>query len=390
MMRATDSGLQGSSMVAHGREAGPRSRAEFRLMQETADTHRRSLVGGAFYLAGWLLVGGYGGAFAREPVVAWLVASAFVLLALARHLVRAPSDPARARAWLAWNWSVVLGTAAIWGAVTIWAHREPAFDAVHHATLICTVAYATAIAHTYAMRPPVALGAIALLFGPTVASVWLVPDERPVALALSIYCVYLLLALSRSHREYDDRAALDWLLREQRDDYERMSRLDPLTGIANRRSFQDAFADAAARARVDDRAFSLLMLDLDHFKDVNDRHGHAAGDDCLVAFARMLALWFDDAFVARLGGEEFAVLLDTGADAALARAERFRDALSNSPLALPGRELGVSVSIGVDAYAPDDGRDLDEFLRQVDRALYRAKALGRDRVCDVAALALSR
>jgi hypothetical protein len=103
MMRATDSGLQGSSMVAHGREAGPRSRAEFRLMQEMLDTHRRSLVGGAFYLAGWLLVGGYGGAFSTAPIAAWLVVTAFVLLALARHLVRPPTEPGLALRWLAWN-----------------------------------------------------------------------------------------------------------------------------------------------------------------------------------------------------------------------------------------------------------------------------------------------
>ncbi|HET9482961.1 MAG TPA: GGDEF domain-containing protein [Xanthomonadales bacterium] len=368
--------------MSNGTEAGPRSRAEFRLEREVADTHQRSLIGGVFYLVGWLLVGGYAGAFARDPAMAGLVAAVFALLAAARVLVKPPGDPARGQPWLAWNWAVVLATALTWGAVSVWVHADTGFEAVHHAALVCTVAFATAIVHTFAMRPVVALAALALLFAPTVVAYWQAPDERSVAIALSIYVLYLLLALARSAREYRARLELDWQLREQRDAYERLSRADPLTGIANRRSFQDELARAAGEARTSGEPLALLMLDLDHFKHVNDRHGHVFGDDCLVGFTRELERAFGDGFAARLGGEEFAVLLRGALVAARERAERFRSELAARPLVLPEREVAMTVSIGIGQYDAARAQNLDEFVRNVDRALYRAKAEGRDRVCD--------
>ena len=377
-------------MVSHGREAGARSRAEFRLGQEIGDTYRRSLVGGAFYLVGWLLIGGYGGAFAREAWAASLVAFAFALLAAARHLVRPPRDPGRWMHWLGWNWTVVLSTALTWGAVSTWVHADAGFDSIHHAELVCTVAFATAIAHTYAMRPFIALSALALLYSPTLVAHWLDPTERAVALALSIYLLYLLLALGRSHREYLERIELDWQLRTQRDSFERLSRVDPLTGIANRRSFQDELAKSAERARNGGGPLAMLMFDLDHFKDVNDRHGHVVGDDCLVAFARELERAFDGAFVARLGGEEFAVLLRAPPDEARALAERFRAAIAARPVPLSEREVEMTVSVGLGPYDAARAQDLEEFMRNVDRALYRAKAEGRNRVCDAAVDPVSR
>jgi diguanylate cyclase (GGDEF)-like protein len=168
----------------------------------------------------------------------------------------------------------------------------------------------------------------------------------------------------------------------------RLATTDGLTGVFNRRHF---FALAEAeRARVVrysgvvrySASCSVLMLDIDHFKAVNDHHGHAAGDAVLKAFAETIAglLRSSDTF-GRLGGEEFAVLLPhTDRDGALNLAERLRLAVAGIRVAVEaGREVAVTTSIGVTRMTMDD-RCFDEALRRADAALYAAKAGGRNRV----------
>ena len=157
---------------------------------------------------------------------------------------------------------------------------------------------------------------------------------------------------------------------------------DELTGIANRRYFTllaEREVDRAARNR---QPLSLLMLDIDLFKQINDRHGHAMGDQALQAFCRACewVLRKTDVF-GRIGGEEFAILMpDTNLETALAVSERVRDAVAQASVRGPdGKSLSFTVSIGVSSL--DGGvQNLDELLRKADAALYRAKRAGRDRV----------
>ena len=143
----------------------------------------------------------------------------------------------------------------------------------------------------------------------------------------ALYLLYVSLALRRSHAEYLQRLDLEDELRQQRDLFEQQSRRDGLTGLANRRRFSSALEDWAVDARTSGTPLSLLILDLDHFKAINDRHGHARGDDCLREFAARLQAAFasEEELVARLGGEEFGVLLrETSLQQAFTRAEAFR------------------------------------------------------------------
>lgn len=152
---------------------------------------------------------------------------------------------------------------------------------------------------------------------------------------------------------------------------------DPLCGIANRRGFEQQAAAMRARARGRNTALALLLLDLDHFKAVNDTHGHEVGDAALRAFSALLLRHApSSALVARLGGEEFAVLLDAG-DPQIARhhAETLRAATA------AGAEPGLprlTVSIGVSILGPAEA--LSDVYRRADNALYEAKATGRNRV----------
>jgi diguanylate cyclase (GGDEF)-like protein len=155
---------------------------------------------------------------------------------------------------------------------------------------------------------------------------------------------------------------------------------DPLTGLHNRRHLDRVLvADLARRPRTGQ--LSLLVLDVDHFKSVNDRFGHAAGDTVLTSVAATLsaAVRTGDT-AARLGGEEFVLVLPgAGRDQAVERAEQVRRQVAAVRHVLDGDDVGVTVSIGV-AVCPADGSDPAALLRAADQALYTAKATGRDRV----------
>ena len=151
---------------------------------------------------------------------------------------------------------------------------------------------------------------------------------------------------------------------------------DGLTGLANRRALDQAMVQALATAQRSERPFAVVMVDVDHFKSINDRHGHRMGDATLIAFGQRLRTGLraqDQAF--RYGGEEFSVLMpDTDAPAALASAERLR-----GRVATPSSEamMGLTASFGIAIWRTDDSADA--LFGRADRALYRAKRLGRNR-----------
>jgi diguanylate cyclase (GGDEF)-like protein len=173
-----------------------------------------------------------------------------------------------------------------------------------------------------------------------------------------------------------ERAALIERLRE-------LSNTDSLTGLLNRRAFLDAARPELARARRHAFELSVVLLDIDHFKQVNDRHGHAAGDAAIQSVAETMrqSLRAGD-LAARFGGEEFVVLLShCAANDAAAYAERLRQDIARKPLTMAsGLTVSLSVSIGVASTTGFD-TDLEATLAAADAAMYAAKQAGRNRVC---------
>lgn len=162
---------------------------------------------------------------------------------------------------------------------------------------------------------------------------------------------------------------------------ERLAAQDPLTGAYNRRHFRALAAQSIAIARRQHRPVSVLMIDLDHFKAVNDTHGHAAGDETLKT---LVALCHDTLregdILARYGGEEFCVLLpETDPSTAAAVAERLRQAVAAARVQGPEALFAVTASIGVAAWRDDDA-SIETALDRADHALYQAKRGGRNRV----------
>lgn len=366
-----------------------------RLTQEVGDTYQRALAGGAFYVFAWVVIGIYGGAFVRAPLASWSLVLAFVGLTIARfaHRPIRDADAAGSFHWLLRHWGIVVLTTALWGGVFCWTLLDSGFGGARTAALLSTLGLATAAAHAFSMRRGFALASIGVLYLPGLWLLWTDPTARATALVMSIYLVYVLISLVRSHAEYQQRLDLDQELRDQRDLFAQQSKIDPLTELANRRHFSDVLEEATTHASRTGEPLTLLVLDLDHFKKINDTHGHAIGDACLVAIAGRLRTVFsgDGELVARLGGEEFGVVLD-GQDLATAtnRAERFRKNLIEHPIALGDRALdgssdgivlAMTASIGIAEFDRTRHRDVDELYRAADSAVYRAKAAGRNRVC---------
>ena len=176
-------------------------------------------------------------------------------------------------------------------------------------------------------------------------------------------------------------------LHELQEELQRQARTDGLTGLANRRHFQECAQAEFERSRRYRRSLSLIAIDVDHFKDINDRHGHPAGDRVLQTLTQCIqeSLRGNDVF-ARTGGEEFCILLpETELPAAAELAERLRAHLGLC-VALDDLGMKVSASFGATTSATEDGC-FDQIFARADRALYAAKAQGRNRVVCLAAAA---
>ncbi len=161
---------------------------------------------------------------------------------------------------------------------------------------------------------------------------------------------------------------------------QRLSVTDPMTGVANVRQLSVTLAREVERAHRFTRPLSVMMLDLDHFKSVNDTHGHAFGDVVLREFARRLQACLREVdLVARYGGEEFAVVLpETGPDGARAVATRVVEAIRSVPFSAGEHTRQVTVSVGIASY-PEHGGTATDLMAAADAALYTAKRSGRDR-----------
>ena len=157
----------------------------------------------------------------------------------------------------------------------------------------------------------------------------------------------------------------------------RLATRDPLTDLLNRRSFLERAAEAMREARVKGTSLCAVMVDIDHFKLVNDRFGHDAGDEVIRTVSRMLM--GTAATVGRLGGEEFAIILErqTDDDAAVL-AERLRREIAGVTIRVGDQSLTVTVSIGIDEAR--EGDDVPRILKRADQALYAAKNSGRNKV----------
>ena len=291
-------------------------------------------------------------------------------------------------------------TGAAWGLTTV--VFAPHLSYVHQAFLALTLGgLAAGGLGPMATLPTAFLSFVVPMFLPLVVFMFLQGGLLDVAtgVMLVMFVAVLLLGYRRTHRISTESLALhldkDDLIEHLADANRRLetanqhiaalSRTDELTGLANRRRLRESIDDEWRRARRTARPLSLIVADVDHFKEFNDRHGHLAGDVCLRRLSALLARVArrPGDLVARYGGEEFVVLLpETDAMGAREVAEHLREAVEAAQLEHGGSPVSpwVTVSIGVSTVIPDEGEDERSWMAEADQALYRAKSQGRNRV----------
>jgi diguanylate cyclase (GGDEF)-like protein len=304
-------------------------------------------------------------------------------LVLRRHFV-ALLDANRARTQAIYI-ALLLSNSLLWGVLTALALHWPPLESIRWPLWLVAIGVTAAgamgmsiinlIRWTY---PTSALGpiALALLLQPT-------PEQVFLALMTMLAIAYFFKASKAVHDDYWSAAEAHWELKERSRRFERLSITDALTQLHNRLFFEHRLAEEWAHAARTGQALSILMVDIDHFKRVNDSFGHPFGDRCLRAVADALrrALQRSGDVLARYGGEEFIVLL-RDADEAAARQVAGRLLESVSALALPhdGETVRLTCSIGCASARPLSGGEPAAAVNDADQALYRAKLEGRNRV----------
>lgn len=364
----------------------PRQPAAFALWREVQDTRIRTRLGGFYYLLAWLLTWQFSANPSALMASSLAITGVFLALLIARQL----HNPAQLEGskqlqhWLDQHWGLLLLTSLCWGQAHAWALYRDEFNDSELIATLATIAFSTAMTFNFAMRRERAMLAITLIYVPglvVLALDW--PQQRPLLITLAFYLSYLMLVLKRSHHEYHATLTMEMTLLEQQARLDQLSRTDSLTQLGNRYQFNNLFPSLVANSRRNGEPLSLVLLDIDWFKRINDEHGHAGGDVCLSAFAERLREVFrrDGDALLRLGGEEFGVLMPgTGLQEAEILAERFRHSLEQDGLLLGEQRLPLTASLGVGSFDSRHDADADLFFRRVDRALYRAKSEGRNRL----------
>lgn len=190
-------------------------------------------------------------------------------------------------------------------------------------------------------------------------------------------------------KEYFCALNSQYELEEKSSQLAELNTLDPLTGLKNKRYFDEKMRDEFNRAIRENSPISLIIIDVDHFKKVNDIYGHLIGDECLKEMSSALKSKFNRAMdtLARIGGEEFAVLLPTlHNDQAMALAEKLRRKIEKISIQYGDQHVTFTASLGVSTRYPSEESHTHELFKRADRALYEAKHLGRNRVVSAPAL----
>lgn len=306
-----------------------------------------------------------------------LVAALVRAVLFLRWWHRRPSGVSILRWRRSFHWTAVAG-AAVWGLGPVAV--VPPEDIVAKAlTAAMLVGLAGGAVATYAASHGLTVAVVILLLVPMIVALLRHGGDMEYGLA-TLMAAFLMGA--RSVRVHSSALAQAFRLRHELQHAnvkaERSANTDALTGIANRRAFLQRAESLSDECRRLQQPVAVLIIDVDHFKAINDRFGHAAGDVVLREVAlRIEAACRRSDFVGRIGGEEFAVLLpNTRIDEARHLAERIRGSVGHAPLNWDDYPVALTLSLGV---AEGDG-PLRDLMRRADAALYGAKAAGRDRV----------
>jgi diguanylate cyclase (GGDEF)-like protein len=352
----------------------------FLTKQILKDLDARNLNGSYIYLAAWLLIGAGSGFYQENFRLYWLIAAVFILLAVSRITAYFyfRKFPLRSQ-WLRvkWDYFNVLMPPLAYSALLSLAFYGPPFEDIFLYILMTIFALLSAGTVNFAPNKNMSFAfVLTLTLLPFFVAVFFTDDRQLLGFMLALYAFYMLIQAVNLNKEY--------LLRlQQQYSLSQLNLKDSLTGIGNRRHFDEAI-DSLWKAGLRSHAtVTLLLIDIDHFKRVNDHFGHATGDQVIKGVADIIKATCkrETDVVTRIGGEEFAVLFDGGdPQDHESFAERIRAAIEVQEFETDLSKISVTVSLGVAFSKPTLTKKASEFFKIADRGLYTAKDNGRNQI----------
>jgi diguanylate cyclase (GGDEF)-like protein len=361
--------------------------------QGMLDLAQRAKRGSYLHLPLWLLLCTWTGVASRAPLVFWSNTLLFALMTAVRLRLHARFErlviewPQRARMF---GFATLLVPCLQWGLLTALALYWPPMQAMFVPLELTAVGLATAGSVVLSINRTVRLSYPVCVLLPLVIALLASPNAANLLQAVMalILLAYVLAATRLVHHDYWSALTARTELETRARNLETLSFTDALTQIPNRLYFEQSLDRGWSVAMRDGRAVTMLLIDLDHFKRINDTYGHLCGDACLKAAAQALRapLHRGADLVARYGGEEFAVLL-IGSDAAAGRtmAQRLLRSVEAARIVYEGVSVKIACSIGVATIVPAADARPEALVHQADKALYEAKQQGRNRVVVAAA-----
>ncbi|HDK38026.1 MAG TPA: diguanylate cyclase [Thiolapillus brandeum] len=318
----------------------------------------------------------------KKLLAGWFIILGLSALARIFLFVRYWRTKPQGNAILGWEktyFITLMASSLIWGLGVLFILPK---DSLEHqiATYFILIGMAGGAISVYSAHRAMTLATTAVITLPI--TLWAFLQNAMLLKLMAIAAALFMLSIIRSGKVLSSTMMksfyLTHQLKELNEVAEQLARLDELTGIANRRAFYEQGQMMLKSSHVDRKILALILLDLDFFKKVNDSYGHAAGDHVLKWVGQILRENVRDTDVsARLGGEEFAVLLPISEPIEAVRmAERIRQAITETAFVLDDAKTHVTASLGISWDKPD----LDSLFRDADKALYHAKAGGRNQV----------
>ncbi|MFZ6846989.1 GGDEF domain-containing protein [Undibacterium sp. RuRC25W] len=385
MQDATDPNL---ISTAHEPDELAREIETHRNRRFADDLYKRSLIGPLFYLIASVLTIQLSNFYQGRVWLLVIPTVIFLSLWWQRYTHRPPKPNSDQSLYIHWNkrqWLLIHLGACLWSAIAaVTGALEMQSNNAVILTMITTIAFSTAASHAFAMYPKQARWCvIEFILPPILVYIFFALELRAIGITLCIYLGYLMVNLHSNAEEYKTQIETEVRLIQSRAEVAQLSLTDSLTGLPNRRSYETTWNHVWWIAARQHGVLALIVIDLDFFKKINDKHGHLTGDLCLKHFSQVLRQHMrrESDLIARIGGEEFVVILpNTPVELAYIIAENLRSDLQQTPCLIDTLSVPFTASIGVGlADWAKDKIPADTFHR-VDLACYQAKTKGRNLV----------
>jgi len=357
------------------------------VFQANKDIAARSITGSYIYLLIWFSIVIPHKFYAKSPEICLWLTLTLILLAGGRMAVILNFKKIYLKSpflWQVFLFSVVWGTALVWGLCCALSFFLPQFSYMSLALVVSTAGLTGGGTSALVPSRLLTMGLITALLAPAGFALLVSdPHNLSTGIIFLVYWIGMYAVTKNQHREYWQGLKDSFLLKKYAVDLEQRNTLDGLTGLKNRAFFDQGLREELRRAVRFQYHLSLLLIDIDRFKKINDDHGHLAGDECLRQISSLLKTRIkrETDIVARYGGEEFAVILPQNNTAqARQMAEKIRTEIEAMTMVFKGVHISLTVSLGFASMVPEVGATEETIIQIADTNLYKAKHNGRNQV----------